>query len=65
MKFTVDRKEEGFFVVINRENECFNVDARICPEAKEGDILNVEVLREETKEAKSEIEARIKKLLDK
>ncbi len=62
MKFTVDRKEEGFLVVVNQNKECLNIDAKLCPGAKEGDIISIEVLEKETNEAKKAIEEKLERL---
>ena len=59
MKLTVDRKEEGFLVLLLPDGEKVNISDKICPEAKEGDILNIEILKEETENKKEELEKKL------
>ena len=59
MKLTVDRKEEGFLVLLLPDGEMINISEKICPEAKEGDILNIEILKEETENKKEELEKKL------
>ena len=59
MKLTVDRKEEGFLVLLLPDGEKVNISDKICPEAKEGDILNIEIHKEETENKKEELEKKL------
>ncbi len=62
MKVTVDRKEGTFLVLILPDGECINVSEKLCPEAKEGDIINIEVSLSETKEKREAIKDKLKTL---
>lgn len=59
MKLTVDRKEEGFLVLILPDGETLNISDKICPEAKEGDILNIEIFKGETENKKEELRKKL------
>jgi len=61
MKYTIDRFE-GEFAVVELENQQFvNIPRSAIPmEAKEGDILNVQVDQEETEKRRKHIQ----KLMD-
>ena len=59
MKLTVDRKEEGFLVLLLPDGEKINISEKICPEAKEGDILNIEILKEGTENKKEELKKKL------
>lgn len=61
MKFTVDKIEEGILTLVGDE-KAISVSCEICPEAKEGDIINIEILKEETKLKKEEVENRLSAL---
>lgn len=79
MKYTVDRFEGDFAVLLLRENEekQFDVKKENLPsEVKEGDILdieynsdgsikNVQILKQETNQAKKRAEDLIQKLVNK
>ena len=62
MRFTVDRKEEEFLVLISETEEKFNVEAKICPEAKEGDIIYIKILEKETEDVKRKIEEKFNRI---
>ena len=60
MKITVDRREEECLAVILPDGECVNISSKLCPEAKEGDIIKIEISEEDTKD----VGMRIKEKLD-
>ena len=62
MKVTIDRREEDLLVAILPGGECISFDKKLCPEAKEGDIITVEVSKEETVEAKKRIFEKLNRL---
>ncbi|MBQ2942565.1 MAG: DUF3006 domain-containing protein [Clostridia bacterium] len=62
MKVVVDRKEGTLLVLSLPDGECINVSGKICPEAKEGDIINIEILADETKQRKMSLGEKLKKL---
>lgn len=62
MKITVDRIEEGKIVLVFPDGECHNMDIAFCPDAKEGDIINISLDKEETYKAKERIEDKFLKL---
>ena len=62
MKVAVDRREEGLLRVVLPNGECLSISHKLCPEAKEGDIITVEVSKEETVEAKKRIFEKLNRL---
>ncbi len=79
-KYTIDRFEEDFAVLLDRENEeqqCLVLKAQLPLDAREGDILQlswdeqtnevhkVEILKDETQSAKKKAEDLLQKLLNK
>ena len=65
MKVTVDRTEEELIVVILPGGECVNISKKLCPGAKEGDVLSIEVSEKDTKEAKERIREKFFRLTGK
>lgn len=59
MKLTVDRKEENLLVLISPDGEIINVSEKLCPEAREGDIISVEILKGETENRKEELRKKL------
>lgn len=55
MKVTVDRLEENMLVVILPDGTSINMSNKLCIEAKEGDIINIEVSKDETEENTAKI----------
>ena len=65
MKVTVDRREENFLVVVLPDGECVSLNCKICPEAKEGDDICIEVFKKETADAFERISGKINRLKNK
>ena len=62
MKWIIERFE-GDFAVIECGKLCFNVPkTALPPDASEGDILNIKINAEETKNRENEMKSRLKKL---
>lgn len=62
MKLTVDRIEEGKLVLIMPDGKSQNMDISLCPMAKEGDIIDISLNKEETEKAKERIENKLLQL---
>lgn len=62
MKVTIDRIEGGFLIAELENGEMAKLDRVFCPQAREGDIVEIRVLEEETAERKKRIEAKMKDL---
>ena len=59
MKVTIDRFE-GFYAVCEIEKGRFaNLPIALVPGAKEGDIVSIEILREESDEKKEKLKSRL------
>lgn len=55
MKIIVDRIEENY-AIVELNGQTYNLPIELIPSVKEGDILKIEVLKEETEQRKEEIE---------
>ena len=62
MKVTVDRREEGLLRVVLPDGECLSISHKLCPEAKEGDVIVIEVSKEDTMEAEKRISGKLNRL---
>ena len=62
MKVTIDRREEDLLVAILPGGECISFDKKLCPEAKEGDVIVIEVSKEDTMEAEKRIFGKLNRL---
>ncbi len=62
MKFTIDRIEEGKLVLVFPDGKIGNMDISFCPEAKEGDIIDISLNKEETDKAKERIKNKLSRL---
>jgi Protein of unknown function (DUF3006). len=67
MKVTIDRFEDGYAILLVREDECVQIDfpEQLLPEGcREGDILDIEITRDtkSTKESKKRVSDLIEKL---
>ena len=62
MKVTVDRKEGDLLVLSLPDGECINVSDKLCQEAKEGDVINIEILTDETEDRKNSIKEKLEML---
>ena len=62
MKFTVGRKEEKLLVLVSENEEKFKMEANICPDAKEGDIISIEILEKETEDIRRKIEEKFNQI---
>ena len=62
MKVTIDRREEDLLVAILPGGECISFDKKLCPEAKEGDVIVIEVSKEDTEDKKKSIEEKLNRL---
>lgn len=67
MKVTIDRFEDGYAVLLVREDECVQIDfpEQLLPEGcREGDILDIEITRDtkSTKESRKRVSDLIEKL---
>lgn len=67
MKATIDRIEDGWAVLLLREDESIEFDLPVCMlpcGAREGDILDIDITRdvEATKEATEQVSSLIEKL---
>ena len=59
MKVTVDKIEEGFLEVVLPDGECVNISRKLCPEAKEGDVIVIDVSSKDTNDSKNRIEEKL------
>ena len=57
MKVIVDRIEENFLVVELENGKVFNIPREIMPEAREGDLINIKIDKNETKKRDENIKA--------
>ena len=65
MKVVIDRFE-GFYAVCEIEKGRFaNIPIALVPDAKEGDIVSIEVLRSEAAEKKEKLRSRLTGLFEK
>ena len=59
MKVVIDRFE-GFYAVCEIEKGRFaNIPVALVPGAKEGDIVSIEILRDETEEKKEKLKSKL------
>lgn len=66
MKFTIERIEDSCAVIELEDKSLIDLPLEIIPpEAKEGDILQVAILTEETASRRREMEMKFEKLLKK
>lgn len=70
MKVTIDRFEDGYAVLLIRDEECAQIDLpeKYLPEGcKEGDILDIDITRDRagTEEARKRVSDLIEKLKNK
>ena len=64
MNFTVDRIEGEVLILVTPESEIIEMDRNLCKEAKEGDVLSIEVVKEDTSKKKAEMERKLSFLKD-
>lgn len=64
MKYVIDRIDGGFAVIELSLNRWANVPIALIPGAKEGDIINIEILPGQTKERKEKMTIRLEDLFD-
>lgn len=62
MKVTVDRREDGLLRVVLPEGECLSISHKLCPEAKEGDVIIIEVSEDDTVKAEKRIFEKLNRL---
>ncbi len=62
MKVIIDRFEGPFAVVEIEEGRFANIPVGLIPGAKEGDIVSIEILKDETLERKKKLDKRLKNL---
>ena len=62
MKFTVDRIEEGKLVLVLPDGKTKNMDISFCPEAKEGDIIDISLDEKEKEFLKKRITDKLLRL---
>ena len=62
MKVTVDRREEGLLRVVLPDGECLSISHKLCPEAKEGDVIAIEVSEDDTVKAEKRIFEKLNRL---
>ncbi len=62
MKLTVDRIEEGKLVLAFPDGSIQNLDISFCPEAKEGDIIDISIDKKESESIKERIEEKLNRL---
>lgn len=55
MKVIIDRLEEDYAIVELEEGKMLEIPKELFPEAKEGDIVNIEISKEETNKRKEQI----------
>ena len=62
MKVIIDRFEGDFAVVEIDEGNFVNLPALLVKGAREGDVVSIEILKDESLERKKNLEKRLKKL---
>ena len=62
MKVIIDRFEGDFAVVEIDEGNFVNLPALLVKGAQEGDVVSIEILKDESLERKKNLEKRLKKL---
>lgn len=62
MKVVIDRFEGDFAVVEIDEGKFVNLPRQLVPNGREGDIISIEILKDETEEKKKTLDKRLKKL---
>lgn len=55
MKIIVDRIEENY-AIVELNGKTYDLPIELIPDVKEGDILKIEVLKDETEQRKEEIQ---------
>ena len=65
MRIVIDRFEGDFAVCEVDEGKFINLPKELFPDANEGDIVLIQVLKDESKEKKKKLDNRLKKLFDK
>ena len=60
MQITVDRIEDEFLVVELEDGNIVDIPKELVPDAKEGDVIDIYINKEETENRKKEV----KKLMD-
>ena len=65
MKVTIDRFEGDFAVCEIEKGRFANLPKAFVPGAKEGDIVSIDILAEETEEKKEKLKARLNGLFSK
>lgn len=64
MKVIIDRFEGDFAVVEIDEGNFVNLPALLVKGAREGDVVSIEILKDESLERKKNLEKRLKKLFN-
>ena len=57
MKFTIDRIEGNFAVIITDDKRKFDIPLKLLSPCKEGDVFSIEKDEEEAKDRKARIES--------
>ena len=64
MKVVIDRFEGGFAVVELEKNRWANIPKALIPNAREGDIISIEVLKDESLKNKKKLSEKLESLFD-
>ncbi len=64
MKVVIDRFEGGFAIIELENNRWANIPRALIPGAQEGDIISIEVLKNESSSKKNEMKKRLESLFD-
>lgn len=65
MSFVIDRFEREIAVVVSADGKIYNISKALLPEcAKEGDVINITVDKEETENRKQEVKNLLDSLFD-
>ncbi len=59
MKVTIDRFEGAYAVCEIEKGRFVSIPAELVPDAREGDIVSIEILREESDKKKEKLKSRL------
>ncbi len=62
MKVIIDRFEGDYAIVELDEGKILELPKELIPEAEEGDVINIEILKEETNKRKEQIKNKVNQL---
>ncbi len=62
MKVIIDRFEGDYAIVELDEGKILELPKELIPEAEEGDVINIEILKEETNKRKEQIKNKMNQL---